>query len=1139
MLEGLALRDGILCACGCNRHLSMSDFEAHAGSNLRRPAANIFLSRSGRSLAQCQLEAGVSSCVAAAAVRPDVAGGAAAMDLMPGACCDNSDELCRICGDGGELICCDACPATFHFKQVPGRRSLLLALILVLIPPSPCTKQEVPDGDWFCPSCRCAICGGSQFDASGFSEATVLLCDQCEREYHVSCVQGQGKQDLEQLPKGSWFCSQSCKQINCVLRKLVGRPQQLGGSLCWTLLHCSNGDHEHSGGGGNRQLQAALAVMQECFHPIRDLRTQEDLIPLIVFNRRRLLHSGVLRLLILRSSRRRPHADFTGFYTLLLERDGELATAATVRVFGARLAEMPLIGTRFAYRRQGMCRWLMMALENVSALVSTSVASQHCSVVTRQWQLHCTDETLREQQMLQDGVQPLTTSLISPCVSLRQLLGVLGVEKLVLPSVPGLGDTWTSAFGFRTMAESEMRRLAELGILVFPGTTTLEKLVQPLPCRPSNMAEIQLPPNGVFDQASCEGGSHRLGLNGCNVEDRQQLGREQALKKWSRAGRAGSVLGHDDLYFLQPLLVGLEAVAETPLLTLASHFVSVNNGDDGSDRDWKSDFHASAVDMSCGLQYQQGSIPPSLDFACGAPLPPSSPSLVGASISGKSPTRIKFKWSSLESPVASTAGESASWQALASPSPGGRLKRSSDDIEIYAEASVVVGTTRSHRQVKQSKWVAAAMKELVRQTPKPKEANSSPSAGWEDVASPTPDVPSSPTNDSPSPGKVHSAPPRSGKLFKRMKLKLLSASGGVPRTASVSSVSSRDAKVLAGKGKQGRERESRRAGEPLHPEGLEWEPRKRRVKIPGQPEISPTATATPSPGKFWGVCPEHALLERKGKPERNRFCIDCSTSPPQRPLESLSFCSTCLSEHHADHSVLQIRRASYRDVVKVADIAPLLDISTVQVYTINSARVVFLTPREEQKLTKGVTIFCESCSRGLLNAFRFCSIGCKVAGIMREGPGSGLTMQPAGVQKSSLASAVRKPMAAPSSPVVLVSINSPQQHQPMSSTEPVPTPGAGEALQPPCTVSGTREVHVELAPEKDEDGAFDAPPSEQAEQSWKSRSDSKERMADAIVNKSGKGAGVTVYTGRNGYHCSQPDEDGGPLLQQGRLECGA
>eukprot|EP00850_Spirogloea_muscicola_P014767 SM000108S14211 [mRNA] locus=s108:189963:195408:+ [translate_table: standard] len=976
MLEGLALRDGILCTCGCNRHLSMSDFEAHAGSNLRRPAANIFLSRNGRSLAQCQLEAGVSSCVAAAAVRPDVAGGAAVMDLMPGACCDNSDELCRICG---------------------------------------------------------------------FSEATVLLCDQCEREYHVSCVQGQGKQDLEQLPKGSWFCSQSCKQINCVLRKLVGRPQQLGDSLCWTLLHCSDEDHEHSGGGGIRQLQAALAVMQE-----------------------------------------RPHTDFTGFYTLLLERDGELATAATVRVFGARLAEMPLIGTRFAYRRQGMCRWLMMALEN----------------------------------MLHDGVQPLMPSLTSLGVSLSKLLGVLGVEKLVLPAVPGLGDTWTSAFGFRTMAESEMRRLAELGILVFPGTTTLEKLVQPLPCRTSNMAGIVLPPNGVFDQSSCEGGGHRSELNGCNVEDRQQLGRQEALKKWSRAGRAGSALGHDDLYSLQPLLVGLEAVAETPLLALASQFISVDNGNDESDCNWKSEFHASAVDMSCGLQYQQGSIPPSLDFACGAPLPPSSPSLVGASLSGKSPTRIKFKWSSLESPVASTAGERVSWQGLASPSPGGRLKRSSDDIEIYAEASVVVGTTRSHRQVKQSKWVAAAMKELVRQNPRPKEANSPPSAGWEDVASPTPDALSFLTTDSPQPGKVHSAPARAGKPFKRMKLKLLSASGGVPRTASVLSVSSRDAKVLADKGKQGRERESRRAGEPLHPEGLEWEPRKRRVKLHGQPE--------------------HALLERKGKPERNRFCIDCSMSTPQCPPESLSFCSTCLSEHHADHSVLQIRRASYRDVVKVADIAPLLDISTVQVYTINSARVVFLTPREEQKLTKGVTIFCESCSRGLLNAFRFCSIGCKIAGIMREGSGSGLTMQPAGVQKSSLAGAVRKPMAGPpSSPLVLVSIDSPQQQQPMTSTEPVPTPGAGEALQAPCTVSGTREVYVDLVAEKDEDGAFDAPHSEQAEQSWTSRSDSKERMAEAIVNKSGKGAGLTVYTGRNGYHCSQPDEDGGPPLQQGRLECGA
>ena len=35
-----------------------------------------------------------------------------------------------------------------------------------------------------------------------------------------------------------------------------------------------------------RRLRLGLDVMRECFHPIKDAFTQEDLIPIIVFSRR-------------------------------------------------------------------------------------------------------------------------------------------------------------------------------------------------------------------------------------------------------------------------------------------------------------------------------------------------------------------------------------------------------------------------------------------------------------------------------------------------------------------------------------------------------------------------------------------------------------------------------------------------------------------------------------------------------------------------------------------------------------------------------------------------------------------------------------------------------------------------------------
>ncbi|NXW81736.1 AIRE regulator, partial [Alopecoenas beccarii] len=65
------------------------------------------------------------------------AGGTArpAEPLLPAALQAENEDECAVCGDGGELICCDGCPRAFH--------------LACLVPPLP----RVPSGTWRCSSC--------------------------------------------------------------------------------------------------------------------------------------------------------------------------------------------------------------------------------------------------------------------------------------------------------------------------------------------------------------------------------------------------------------------------------------------------------------------------------------------------------------------------------------------------------------------------------------------------------------------------------------------------------------------------------------------------------------------------------------------------------------------------------------------------------------------------------------------------------------------------------------------------------------------------------------------------------------------------------------------------------------------------
>ncbi|KAL9315592.1 hypothetical protein ACSQ67_016593 [Phaseolus vulgaris] len=121
--------------------------------------------------------------------------------------------------------------------------------------------------------------------------------------------------------------------------------------------------------------------------------------------------------------------------------------------------------------------------------------------------------------------------------------------------------------------------------------------------------------------------------------------------------------------------------------------------------------------------------------------------------------------------------------------------------------------------------------------------------------------------------------------------------------------------------------------------------------------------------KFYNACIIH---EEAKKNEKNVYCLDCC----------ISLCPHCLSPHRS-HRLLQIRRYVYHDVIRLDDAAKLIDCTSVQSYTTNSAKVVFLNQRPQTRNFRGSGNFCSTCDRSLQDPYHFCSLSCKINYLVR------------------------------------------------------------------------------------------------------------------------------------------------------------
>ncbi|XP_022136889.1 increased DNA methylation 1-like [Momordica charantia] len=297
--------------------------------------------------------------------------------------------------------------------------------------------KAIPLGEWFCPSCCCKICGQGTYDSTGPSpssssnhqiDSNFVKCVQCEQKVHVGCVNS--IRGLEEDDPNN----PNIDRENWFCTQKCENIHTGLQNLLWKEIKIPMGEE----GEEDRYLTWTLMKHSTELAAEGTHRKKLNLSLAVMHESFRPVKDPMTKNDLIEDvvySRRSElkRLNFGGFYTVALEgKNSKVMTVATVRVYGEEVAEVPLVATRLKHRRHGMCRALMKELE---------------------------------QQLMK-----------------------LGVKKLTLPAVPEALGTWTGAFGFSRMAESDRSELVKYTLLSFQHTVMCQKL---LTKRSSDEEDIQ------------------------------------------------------------------------------------------------------------------------------------------------------------------------------------------------------------------------------------------------------------------------------------------------------------------------------------------------------------------------------------------------------------------------------------------------------------------------------------------------------------------------------------------------------------------------------------------------------------------------------------------------------------------------